>query len=195
MQHEGDTDFSGSIARLRDIAGSIGYPVMLKEVGHGIGAAAAAELVDCPIAAVDVAGAGGTSWARVEQYRAVRRNPLSGAGRVGHPDRGGAAGGAAHAARRADRRVRRHPHGNGCRQGLGDGRRRGRGGAAAAGAGNRITWRRCGLAAAVHRRAAGMPARLRRSQTWPRCGVAASPDCDLCAFCRAQRYKRTQVAS
>jgi isopentenyl-diphosphate delta-isomerase len=68
MQHEGDTDFSGSIAQLRDIAGSIGYPVMLKEVGHGIGAAAAAELVDCPIAAVDVAGAGGTSWARVEQF-------------------------------------------------------------------------------------------------------------------------------
>ncbi|MGX9790767.1 type 2 isopentenyl-diphosphate Delta-isomerase [Mycobacterium sp. MMS18-G62] len=68
MQHEGDTDFSGSISRLRDIAGSIDYPVMLKEVGHGIGAAAAAELVDCPIAAVDVAGAGGTSWARVEQF-------------------------------------------------------------------------------------------------------------------------------
>ena len=68
MQHQGDTDFSGSIARLRDVARSIGYPVMLKEVGHGIGAAAAAELVDCPIAAVDVAGAGGTSWARVEQF-------------------------------------------------------------------------------------------------------------------------------
>ena len=68
MQQEGDTDFSGSIARLRDVAGAIGYPVILKEVGHGIGAAAAAELVDCPIAAVDVAGAGGTSWARVEQY-------------------------------------------------------------------------------------------------------------------------------
>jgi isopentenyl-diphosphate delta-isomerase len=68
MQHKGDTDFSGSVVRLRDIAGSIGYPVMLKEVGHGIGAAAAAELVDCPIAAVDVAGAGGTSWARVEQF-------------------------------------------------------------------------------------------------------------------------------
>jgi isopentenyl-diphosphate Delta-isomerase len=68
MQHEGDTDFSGSVARLREIAGSIGYPVMLKEVGHGIGAAAAAQLVDLPIAAVDVAGAGGTSWARVEQF-------------------------------------------------------------------------------------------------------------------------------
>lgn len=68
MQREGDTDFSGSISRLRDVAASIEYPVMLKEVGHGIGPAAAAELVDCPIAAVDVAGAGGTSWARVEQF-------------------------------------------------------------------------------------------------------------------------------
>src|SRR5215217_3629438 len=68
MQHKGDTDFSGSISRLCDITGSMGYPVLLKEVGHGIGAAAAAELVDCPIAAVDVAGAGGTSWARVEQF-------------------------------------------------------------------------------------------------------------------------------
>jgi isopentenyl-diphosphate Delta-isomerase len=68
MQHRGDTDFTGSIARLRDVAGAVGYPVLLKEVGHGIGATAAAELLDCPIAAVDVAGAGGTSWARVEQF-------------------------------------------------------------------------------------------------------------------------------
>lgn len=68
MQHNGDTDFSGSMQRLRDVASSIGYPVMLKEVGHGIGAAAAAELVGAPIAAIDVAGAGGTSWARIEQF-------------------------------------------------------------------------------------------------------------------------------
>jgi isopentenyl-diphosphate delta-isomerase len=68
MQHKGDTDFSGSMARLREVTGSIGYPVIIKEVGHGIGAKAAAELSDCRVAAVDVAGAGGTSWARVEQF-------------------------------------------------------------------------------------------------------------------------------
>jgi isopentenyl-diphosphate delta-isomerase len=67
VQHGGDTDFNGSIARLREFAAAIEYPVMLKEVGHGIGASAAAHLVGCPLAAVDVAGAGGTSWARVEQ--------------------------------------------------------------------------------------------------------------------------------
>lgn len=68
MQHRGDTDFSGSLHRLGELVDALGYPVMLKEVGHGIGAAAAAELVGCPIAAVDVAGAGGTSWARIEQF-------------------------------------------------------------------------------------------------------------------------------
>ncbi|MCK0175065.1 type 2 isopentenyl-diphosphate Delta-isomerase [Mycolicibacterium sp. F2034L] len=67
MQPDGDTDFTGSIARLRAVAAALTRPVLLKEVGHGIGATAAAELVDCPLAAVDVAGAGGTSWARVEQ--------------------------------------------------------------------------------------------------------------------------------
>lgn len=67
MQDNGDTDFSGSLQRLRRLAEELPYPILLKEVGHGIGAAAAERLRDLPIAAVDVAGAGGTSWARVEQ--------------------------------------------------------------------------------------------------------------------------------
>ena len=77
MQANGDTDFSGSLERLRRLADDLPYPILLKEVGHGIGAAAAHRLRDLPIAAVDVAGAGGTSWARVEQlvrYGEVR-NP------------------------------------------------------------------------------------------------------------------------
>jgi isopentenyl-diphosphate delta-isomerase len=72
IQQDGDTDFSGSLDRLRELAPSIGYPLLLKEVGHGIGAAAVAELLKPsgapPVAAIDVAGAGGTSWSRVEQY-------------------------------------------------------------------------------------------------------------------------------
>jgi len=71
VQRNGDNDFSGSIGRLREVAGALQYPVLLKEVGHGIGAAAVAELLgpsgEPPVAAIDVAGAGGTSWSRVEQ--------------------------------------------------------------------------------------------------------------------------------
>ncbi|MGW0158139.1 type 2 isopentenyl-diphosphate Delta-isomerase [Mycobacterium sp. NPDC003323] len=68
VQHNGDTDFTGSLAQLRAVVDTIGYPVLLKEVGHGIGAVAARALSDIGVAAVDVAGAGGTSWARVEQF-------------------------------------------------------------------------------------------------------------------------------
>jgi len=71
IQHDGDTDFAGSLDRLHDLTGMLGYPVLLKEVGHGIGATAVAELLrlsgEPPVAAIDVAGAGGTSWSRVEQ--------------------------------------------------------------------------------------------------------------------------------
>jgi isopentenyl-diphosphate Delta-isomerase len=40
IQHNGDTDFAGSLARLHELVGMLGYPVLLKEVGHGIGARA-----------------------------------------------------------------------------------------------------------------------------------------------------------
>lgn len=82
VQHNGDTELAGSLDRLHDVAAMLGYPVLLKEVGHGIGAAAIAELLRCadepPVAAIDVAGAGGTSWSRVEQL--VRYGELR------HPD-------------------------------------------------------------------------------------------------------------
>ncbi len=84
VQHNGDTDFAGSVDRLHDLTGMLGYPVLLKEVGHGIGATAVAELLrltgEPPVAAIDVAGAGGTSWSRVEQlvrYGEVRYPDLA----------------------------------------------------------------------------------------------------------------------
>lgn len=67
MQVGGDTDLTGTLEALRRLIGELDYPVLVKEVGHGIGAAAAQRLRGLPVAAVDVAGAGGTSWARVEQ--------------------------------------------------------------------------------------------------------------------------------
>lgn len=71
MQDDGDTDCAGSLERLHEVVPLLDYPVILKEVGHGIGARAVFDLLrltgESPVAAIDVAGAGGTSWSRVEQ--------------------------------------------------------------------------------------------------------------------------------
>lgn len=64
----GDTDFRGLLGKLRTLLPEVPFPVMLKEVGHGIGKEVAEELRDLPIAALDVAGAGGTCWAKVEEW-------------------------------------------------------------------------------------------------------------------------------
>jgi isopentenyl-diphosphate Delta-isomerase len=84
VQRNGDSDFSGSIDRLRQVADALDYPVLLKEVGHGIGSSAVTALTGqsgaLPVAAIDVAGAGGTSWSRVEQlvrYGEVRYPDLA----------------------------------------------------------------------------------------------------------------------
>jgi isopentenyl-diphosphate delta-isomerase len=78
LQAGGDTDFSGLVERLTEAVPLVPYPVVLKEVGHGLSAAVARRVASVGFAALDVAGAGGTSWARVEEY--VRF------GEVRHPD-------------------------------------------------------------------------------------------------------------
>ena len=65
----GDRDFRGLAARLatlcRDLAGD-GIPVFAREICFGLSTQAARMLVDCGVAGIDCAGAGGTSWAKVE---------------------------------------------------------------------------------------------------------------------------------
>lgn len=70
IQPEGDTRFTGVVDAVRQIAPQVGVPVVVKEVGAGISARAARKLSDLPIAGVEVAGTGGTSWAAVESWRA-----------------------------------------------------------------------------------------------------------------------------
>ena len=69
LQPEGDTCFRGLIARIADICRSVSFPVIVKEVGWGIGEADVRALFDAGVAAVDVAGTGGTSWSEVERHR------------------------------------------------------------------------------------------------------------------------------
>jgi len=70
LQVDGNTDFRGLAARIKDVCEHVGVPVVVKEVGWGISERAAAALADCGVSAIDVAGAGGTSWSQVEMHRA-----------------------------------------------------------------------------------------------------------------------------
>lgn len=70
LQEEGNTDFSGLLARIEKVCRHLPVPVMVKEVGWGISEEVARRLAQAGVAAIDVAGAGGTSWSEVERYRA-----------------------------------------------------------------------------------------------------------------------------
>jgi len=71
LQPEGDTCFRGLTKLLRTTAPRLGVPCIVKEVGAGISPATARRLAALPIAGVEAAGVGGTSWARVEARRAA----------------------------------------------------------------------------------------------------------------------------
>ena len=70
VQPEGDTNFSNLLAKIEEICRKIEVPVIVKEVGWGISAKTAGRLFSAGVSAVDVAGAGGTSWSNVEKFRA-----------------------------------------------------------------------------------------------------------------------------
>ncbi len=69
LQPEGDTRFSGLLNKIETICKQLPVPVVAKEVGWGFSEQTAQALFNAGIAAIDVAGAGGTSWSQVEMYR------------------------------------------------------------------------------------------------------------------------------
>jgi isopentenyl-diphosphate delta-isomerase len=70
LQAEGDTNWRDLLPKIEAVCHGVGVPVVAKEVGWGISAGTARRLVDAGVAAIDVAGAGGTSWSQVEMHRA-----------------------------------------------------------------------------------------------------------------------------
>jgi isopentenyl-diphosphate delta-isomerase len=69
IQRGGDTNFRALEPKIAALCEALDVPVIAKSVGSGIAPSTAARLLDCGVAAIDVAGAGGTSWARVEGKR------------------------------------------------------------------------------------------------------------------------------
>lgn len=70
IQPKGDTNFKGLLDKIHLLCQKLEVPVIVKEVGNGISAAMANKLIEAGVQAIDVAGAGGTSWAKVESERA-----------------------------------------------------------------------------------------------------------------------------
>ena len=71
VQPEGDVRWAGLLHRIEAVCTRLNVPVIVKEVGWGISKQAAKRLIDAGVSAIDVAGAGGTSWSEVEKHRAA----------------------------------------------------------------------------------------------------------------------------
>ncbi len=69
LQVGGDTRFGGLLSKIEMVCRAVNVPVIVKEVGWGFSKQDISLLLQAGVRAVDVAGAGGTSWSQVEMYR------------------------------------------------------------------------------------------------------------------------------
>lgn len=74
LQPEGNTNFKGVLQGIAMLVRELPVPVIVKEIGAGISHAVAQRLIDAGVRYIDVAGAGGTSWAGVEALRSKHRH-------------------------------------------------------------------------------------------------------------------------
>lgn len=70
MQPEGDREFKGIEEGLQQLYSQCDVPIIVKETGAGISGEVGQRLLNAGAKVIDVAGAGGTSWAKVENERA-----------------------------------------------------------------------------------------------------------------------------
>jgi isopentenyl-diphosphate delta-isomerase len=73
MQKEGHRRFRGLVENIRKIIEKLDGRVVVKETGAGLSVEALRQLAKCGVKYIDISGAGGTSWTKVEMYRAPDR--------------------------------------------------------------------------------------------------------------------------
>jgi hypothetical protein len=141
LQPEGDVDFRGLADKIAGVKAALGVPLIVKEVGWGLSETAARLLYEAGVDALDVAGAGGTSWSQVEMYR--NPDPYRAATAGVFADWGIPTVESLLAVRRPSRpagvRLGRSAHRGGCGQVPGAGRQPGRVGGAVPEGGERVT--------------------------------------------------------
>lgn len=69
LQPEGNPNFRGVLKGIEMLVKQLSVPIIVKEIGAGISASVAKRLIDVGVHIIDVAGAGGTSWAGIEIMR------------------------------------------------------------------------------------------------------------------------------
>ncbi|MFW9810503.1 MAG: type 2 isopentenyl-diphosphate Delta-isomerase [Candidatus Thorarchaeota archaeon] len=74
IQPEGDCNSEGALESIAAIVDSVDVPVIVKETGAGISGEVAKSLEEVGVVGIDVGGVGGTSWAGVEYFRALRED-------------------------------------------------------------------------------------------------------------------------
>jgi isopentenyl-diphosphate delta-isomerase len=74
LQPEGNPSFRGVLDGIAMLVHQLPVPVIVKEIGAGLSASVVRRLYEAGVRHIDVAGAGGTSWAGVE---AIRRKDRS----------------------------------------------------------------------------------------------------------------------
>ena len=70
LQADGDWQWKGLLGKIEEVCREVGVPVVAKEVGWGFSESTSRRLAEAGVAALDVAGSGGTSWSEVEYHRA-----------------------------------------------------------------------------------------------------------------------------
>jgi len=71
IQPEGHRSFEGVLKAIEGTVERLDVPVIVKEIGYGISKEVAKELERVGVKAIDVAGAGGTNWIKIEMTRAM----------------------------------------------------------------------------------------------------------------------------
>lgn len=86
MQPEGDQYQRPALDTIRALLDTADYPVIVKEVGQGMGPATLRALLQLPLAALEFAAAGGTNFAKLELLRSdpIKQQIFENFARVGH---------------------------------------------------------------------------------------------------------------